>query len=59
MDRSGSGAFNQSSNYQNPSQQNAARTAAPVIARGGDSLASVEATPSRPVSSSGRLNVIV
>jgi flagellar hook-length control protein FliK len=60
MDRSGSGGSNQSSLYQNPSRQDPSGSPPSTrIASGGDPLVAVGAVPSRPVSGSGRLNVVV
>ncbi len=60
MDRSSSGTSNQSSQYQNPSQQNSSATMVHTALRGNSELpGTVEASPSRPVSDGGRLNVVV
>ena len=59
MDRSGGGMSNQSSQYQDPSQNSSAGVTRTPF-RGGSQLpAAVEAAPSRPVSVEGRLNVVV
>ncbi len=60
MDRSKGGMSNQSSQYQNPSQQNADGPVARPPLRGGSELpANAPAAPSRPVGDGGRLNVVV
>ena len=60
MDRSGGGMSNQSSQYQNPSQQNPGGAVVRTPFRGSSELpGTVEAATSRPVSDGGRLNVVV
>jgi len=60
MDRSTGGMSNQSSQYQNPSQQNLSSTIERAPFRGNRELPStVEAALSRPASDGGRLNVVV
>ena len=60
MDRSAGGMSNQSSQYQNPSQQNPDSTFVRTPFRGNNELSgTVEKAPSRPVSDGGRLNVVV
>ncbi len=59
MDRSTGGMSNQSSQYQNPSQQNPGSTFVRTP-RGNDDLSgTVEKVPFRPASDGGRLNVVV
>jgi flagellar hook-length control protein FliK len=60
MDRSAGGMSNQSSQYQNPSQQNAGATVARTPFRGSNGLpGTVEAATARPVNEGGSLNVVV
>ncbi len=60
MDRSTGGMSNQSSQYQNPSQQNGSGTSVRTPFRGSSELPGMAAAaPSRPVSDGGRLNVVV
>jgi hypothetical protein len=60
MDHSGGGMPNQSSQQQNPSWQDPLPGAARATARATAAApAAVEATPHRPVSGEGRLNVVV
>jgi flagellar hook-length control protein FliK len=60
MDRSSGGMSNQSSQYRNPSPQNANGPVARAQFRGGSELpANVSTAPSRPASDGGRLNVVV
>ncbi|MEI8371922.1 MAG: flagellar hook-length control protein FliK [Planctomycetota bacterium] len=60
MDRSTGGMSNQSSQYQNPSQQNPDSTFVRTPFRGNNELSgTVEKTSSRPASDGGRLNVVV
>ncbi len=60
MDRSSGGMSNQSSQYQNPAQQNPSGMFVHAPLRGNSELPdTVAAAPSRPVSDGGRLNVVV
>ena len=60
MDRSGGGTSNQSSQYQNPSGQNAGGAFVRTPFRGSsEQAAAAEAAVSRPVNGGGQLNVVV
>ncbi len=59
MDRSAGGMSNQSSQYQDPSQNPHAAVVRAPLRGGSESPAAVETAASRPVSVEGRLNVVV